>query len=91
MTFKKKPIISIEELCLIVETALLSATGKSSLSTQVDINSDMKSHDDWDSLSFIFVFSAVGESLGLELDEDDAFHFTSIKSIHSFLCEIGEQ
>ena len=91
MTLDKKPIISIEELCLIVETALLSASGKSSLSTPVDIDTDMGSHGDWDSLSFIFVFSAVGESLNLELDEDDAFHFTSIKSMHGFLCEIGEQ
>jgi acyl carrier protein len=43
---------------------------------------------EWDSLSFVAVFTGVAEALDLDLDEDDAIHFTSIEAMHDFLSEL---
>ena len=39
----------------------------------------------WDSLSFMSVFEAINQEFGLAPDFDEAIHYTSIRSLHSYL------
>lgn len=48
----------------------------------------MGSPAEWDSLSFVAVFTAIGQAYDVELEDDDAFHFQSIAGIEAFLREI---
>jgi hypothetical protein len=80
--------LSYETLCAVVEEALLTASNKSALSAPVHRGSAMRDPAEWDSLSFVIVFTAISEAFGVELDDDDAIHFTSIEAIHDFLAEI---
>jgi len=41
----------------------------------------------WDSLTFMRVFLSVNEVFGLNPDFDDAIHYTSVKSLHTYLQE----
>jgi acyl carrier protein len=41
----------------------------------------------WDSLTFMSVFLTVNEVFGLNPDFDDAIHYTSVKSLHTYLQE----
>ncbi len=79
---------SIGELCEIVTTDLLSSSGKTELSAPLGADAAMGTVSEWDSLSFVAVFTGVAEALDLDLDEDDAIHFTSIEAMHDFLSEL---
>ena len=41
----------------------------------------------WDSLSFMSIFLAVNEAFGVSPDFDDAIHYTSVRTLHSYLKE----
>ena len=74
-------------LCKVISDALRSASNSPELSAPVTIKSAMGSPREWDSLSFVSVFYAVGEAFEVELDDDDAVHFQSAQTIRDFLAE----
>jgi acyl carrier protein len=41
----------------------------------------------WDSLSFMSVFETINEAFGVSPDFDDAIHYTSVRTLHSYLKE----
>lgn len=75
-------------ICSVVSDALKTATGKPRLSCEVTANSQMGNPKEWDSLSFVAVFAAIGEAFDVELEDDDAYHFQSISGIEGFLKEV---
>lgn len=80
--------VEIVELTSLVEESLLQVHGTGSLSSPVTPQSKMGEPEEWDSLSFIAIFTAVAAKYDVELADDDAFHFTSIPAMHAFLNEI---
>jgi acyl carrier protein len=79
--------ITVDAVCATVERALLGATKSETLSAPVTAESRMGAPKEWDSLSFVSVFLAISCDFDIELDDDDAIHFQSIKSIKEFLIE----
>ena len=77
-----------EAVCSVITEALKAANGSDSLSNPVTILSMMGSPREWDSLSFVSVFTAVGQAFDVELDDDDAIHFQTAQGIHDFLTDI---
>lgn len=82
--------LSQEGLCAIITDALKAATKVDALSTPVTMGSKMGGMREWDSLSFIAVFMAVGQAFDVELEDDDAIHFQSAQNIYDLLQEILE-
>ena len=82
--------ISVDKVCEVVGDALLTVSEKQALSMPVTAEGAMGEPAEWDSLSFIVVFNAIAEAFGVELEDDDAIHFTSIPAMHAFLNEIAE-
>ena len=80
--------IAVEELVDLVSEALRQVHGKDELSAPVTPTSQMGQPPEWDSLSFIAIFTSVAEKYGVDLADDDAFHFTSVPAMHAFLNEI---
>ena len=80
--------VAIGDLVSLVEESLGQVHGTDSLSSPVTENSKMGEPEEWDSLSFIVIFTAVAAKYNVELADDDAFHFTSIPAMHAFLNEI---
>lgn len=80
--------VAIGDLVSLVEESLCQVHGTDSLSSPVTENSKMGEPEEWDSLSFIVIFTAVAAKYDVELADDDAFHFTSIPAMHAFLNEI---
>ncbi|MDF1820322.1 MAG: acyl carrier protein [Alcanivoracaceae bacterium] len=76
-----------ETICQVVEQALKQAAQTDTLSAPVTADSQMNSPREWDSLAFVSVFLAVSQHFGIEVEEDDAIHFTSIAGINEFLDE----
>jgi acyl carrier protein len=79
--------VTLDDLLQIITEVLKAATTKSELSGRLTEKSELGSIEEWDSLSFVAVFMAIGEHFDIELEDDDAIHFTSVKSIHAFLKE----
>ncbi len=75
-------------VCNVVETALKSASSSQTLSQPVTMESTMGNPREWDSLSFVSVFMAVGESFDVDLEDDDAIYFQSTRAIFDFLDDI---
>jgi acyl carrier protein len=75
-------------ICFVVTDALKTATNKDSLSGEVTANSRMGDPKEWDSLSFVAVFTSIGVAFDVELEDDDAFHFQSISGIEAFLKDV---
>lgn len=80
--------VEVEELCRLVERTLCEATLKDRLGSPVHRQSRMGEPTEWDSLSFIMVLTAVSDAYALDLTDDDAFHFMSIPTMHSFVNEL---
>lgn len=51
----------------------------------ITVNDSMETVAAWDSLSFMRIFVAVNEDFGINPDFDDAIHYTSVESLHTFL------
>lgn len=45
----------------------------------------METIAEWDSLTFMSVFSAINDAFGIDPDFDDAIHYLSIPSLHRYL------
>lgn len=80
--------VTKDELCQLVDGTLCGIFGKDRLSTPIGPESKMGEPEEWDSLSFVAVLAAVSQSYDIELADDDAFHFTSIPTMHAFLAEV---
>lgn len=82
--------VKLEEsaLCQVIEEALKAASNSAALSQPVTMSSRMGSPREWDSLSFVAVFTAVGEAFDIELDDDDAIHFQEVATMYQFLNEV---
>lgn len=80
--------LSMSDLCSVVESAIKAATSKDELSAPISAESQMGTPSEWDSLSFVVVFTTVGDAFDVELDDDDAIHFTSISTMYAFLNDL---
>lgn len=77
-----------DRLFTTIEDALKASNKNETLSSSVTIGSKLGDPVEWDSLSFVSVFLAVGKSYGVELDDDDAISFRSVADIKDLLLEI---
>ena len=67
----------------IVEATLREQSGNEELT--VCAGDSMETLAEWDSLTFMSVFSAVNEAFGIEPDFDDAVHYISVASLRGYL------
>lgn len=51
----------------------------------VDADSAMGNPTSWDSLAFIEIFVSVSQHFGLDVSDDDAIHFMSVREIAEFV------
>ena len=79
--------VTTNSICVIVRDVLITSNKRGGLSNDVTSTSKMGDPAEWDSLSFVAVFVAIGEAFDLELEDDDAIHFQSIVGIEEFLKE----
>ena len=80
--------LNTSSICTIVADALSTASNKNTLSGEVTAASRMGDPKEWDSLSFVTVFTAIGAAYDVDLEDDDAFHFQSIAGIEAFLTDV---
>lgn len=78
-------------LCQTVQEALLSVKGVAALSGPITMASRMGDPVEWDSLSFVAVFMAVGEAFDVDLEDDDAIHFQAMAPMFEFMQEIMDE
>ena len=67
----------------IIESTLREQSGNKELVLCAD--DSMETIAEWDSLTFISVFSAINKAFGIDPDFDDAVHYLSIPSLHRYL------
>jgi acyl carrier protein len=71
----------IEEVVAIIGSVLASrGAGDVALSGE----SGMGNPPAWDSLAFVEIFTTVSEKLGLDVSDDDAIHFMTVREIVEF-------
>ena len=51
----------------------------------VTIDSGMGNPAAWDSLAFVEIFTTVSDKLGLDVSDDDAIHFMTVREIIDFV------
>ena len=67
----------------IIETTLRKQSGNEALTLCAE--DSMETIAEWDSLSFMSVFSAVNDAFGIDPDFDDAVHYMSVESLRGYL------
>ena len=67
----------------VIEAALREQSGNDNLT--LCSGDSMETIAEWDSLTFMSVFCAVNEAFDVDPDFDDAVHYMSILSLHSYL------
>ncbi len=80
--------LNMNQLCTVIESALKITGNVDELSEKVTASSVMGEPREWDSLSFVGVFTAVSEQFDIEIEYDDAIHFRGVQTIYSFLDEV---
>ncbi|MEY2626380.1 MAG: hypothetical protein RJB08_139 [Actinomycetota bacterium] len=60
--------------------------GRGTADADVTIDSGMGNPAAWDSLAFVEIFTTVSESLGLDVSDDDAVHFMTVREIVEFVA-----
>ena len=83
--------LTMDRLCTVIEDALKVTGNVDQLSEKVTEGSKMGEPKEWDSLSFVGVFTAVSEAFDVELEYDDAIHFREVRSIHVFLEDLLQE
>lgn len=71
----------VDEVVAIIGS-VLSARGAGEVVVSVD--SGMGNPPAWDSLAFVEIFTKVSERLGLDVSDDDAIHFMTVREIVDF-------
>jgi acyl carrier protein len=54
----------------------------------VTVDSGMGNPAAWDSLAFVEIFTTLSESLGLDVSDDDAIHFMTVREIVDFIANL---
>lgn len=80
--------LNMDHLCNVIESALKVTGNVDELSAKVTESSVMGEPREWDSLSFVGVFTAVSERFDIDVEYDDAIHFRGVQTIYSFLDEV---
>ena len=70
-----------DQVVAIIESVLV-ARGASGVALTPD--SGMRNPPAWDSLAFVEIFTTVSERLGLDVSDDDAIHFMTVREIVEF-------
>lgn len=71
-----------EEVLNII-TTVLAARG--AVGVDVTLDSGMGNPAAWDSLAFVEIFTTISERLGLDVSDDDAIHFMTVREIVDFV------
>ena len=71
----------VDEVVAIIGS-VLSARGAGDVA--VSVESGMGNPPAWDSLAFVEIFTMVSERLGLDVSDDDAIHFMTVREIVDF-------
>jgi acyl carrier protein len=69
----------------VVEAVRLVLIQRGDSAPDVDADSAMGSPVSWDSLAFVEIFVSVSQHFGLDVSDDDAIHFMSIREIAEFV------
>lgn len=72
-----------DEILTIVASVLAS---RGSSDVDVTVDSGMGNPPAWDSLAFVEIFTTVSEKLGLDVSDDDAIHFMTVREIADFVA-----
>ncbi|MFM7095478.1 MAG: acyl carrier protein [Actinomycetota bacterium] len=71
----------VDEVVAIIGSVLAArATGD----VTVTVDSGMGNPPAWDSLAFVEIFTTVSEHLGLDVSDDDAINFMTVREIVEF-------
>jgi acyl carrier protein len=70
-----------DQVVAIIESVLV-ARGAADVALTPD--SGMGNPPAWDSLAFVEIFTTVSERLGLDVSDDDAIHFMTVREIVEF-------
>ena len=62
--------------------SVLASRGAGDVALSAD--SGMGNPPAWDSLAFVEIFTTVSEKLGLDVSDDDAIHFMTVREIVEF-------
>lgn len=73
---------TIERVVGIVREVLES---RGAAGVTVVADSGMGNPSAWDSLAFVEIFTTVSERLGLDVSDDDAIHFMTVREIADFV------
>lgn len=71
----------VDEVVAIIGS-VLAARGAGDVAVTID--SGMGNPPAWDSLAFVEIFTSVSDRLGLDVSDDDAIHFMTVREIVDF-------
>ena len=71
-----------DEVLAIIKSVLAS---RGVADSDVTVDSGMGTPSGWDSLAFVEIFTKVSERLGLDVSDDDAIHFMTVREIVDFV------
>lgn len=71
----------VDEVVAIIGS-VLAARGAGDVAVTID--SGMGNPPAWDSLAFVEIFTSVSDRLGLDVSDDDAIHFMTVREIIDF-------
>lgn len=71
----------VEEVMTIIRSVL---TSRGVVGANIGIDSGMGNPPSWDSLAFVEIFTTVSDRLGLDVSDDDAIHFMTVREIIDF-------
>jgi acyl carrier protein len=73
----------VDEVVQVIAGVLAS---RGAVGIEVSIDSGMGNPSAWDSLAFVEIFTTVSERLGLDVSDDDAIHFMTVREIVDFVA-----
>lgn len=71
-----------DEVISIITSVL---AGRGAGDVEVTVDSGMGNPAAWDSLAFVEIFTTVSDKLGLDVSDDDAIHFMTVREIIDFV------
>lgn len=74
----------VDQVVGIVKSVL---AGRGAPDADISLESGMGNPAAWDSLAFVEIFTAVSAGLGLDVSDDDAIHFMTVREIVDFAAD----
>ena len=74
----------VDQVVGIVKSVLAT---RGAAGADVSIDSGMGNPPAWDSLAFVEIFTTVSGELGLDVSDDDAIHFMTVREIVDFAAD----